>query len=107
MGVNRPEAIRMMKDFYAKGGVSISDAAMNKEFETRPTFTLAQQLKTMERTGGNANSMMDGWFTELSGFMRETGAVQQVPAVADFVTDEYMKLVQADPKLRELANSTR
>jgi hypothetical protein len=27
--------------------------------------------------------------------------------VADFVTDEYMKLVQADPKLRELANSTR
>jgi NitT/TauT family transport system substrate-binding protein len=50
---------------------------------------------------------MDGWFTELSGFMRETGAVQQVPAVADFVTDEYMKLVQADVKLREMANSTR
>jgi NitT/TauT family transport system substrate-binding protein len=107
MSVNRPEAIRMMKDFYAKGGVSISDAAMNKEFETRPTFTLAQQLKSMERTGGNANSTMDGWFTELSGFMRETGAVQQVPAVADFVTDEYMKLVQADAKLREMANSTR
>jgi NitT/TauT family transport system substrate-binding protein len=39
--------------------------------------------------------------------MRETGAVQQVPAVADFVTDEYMKLVQADAKLREMANSTR
>jgi NitT/TauT family transport system substrate-binding protein len=107
MSANRPEAIRMMKDFYAKGGVSISDAAMNKEFETRPTFTLAQQLKSMERTGGNANSTMDGWFTELSGFMRETGAVQQVPAVADFVTDEYMKLVQADAKLREMANSTR
>jgi NitT/TauT family transport system substrate-binding protein len=96
-----------MKDFYAKGGVSISEAAMNKEFETRPTFNLAQQLKNMERTGGAANSPMDGWFTELSGFMRETGAVQQVPAVADFVTDEYMKLVQADPKLREMANSTK
>jgi NitT/TauT family transport system substrate-binding protein len=107
MGVNRPEAIRMMKDFYAKGGVSISDAAMNKEFETRPTFNLAQQLKTMERTGGTANSKMDGWFTELSVFMRETGAVQQVPAVADFVTDEYLKLVQADAKLRDMANSTR
>jgi NitT/TauT family transport system substrate-binding protein len=61
----------------------------------------------MERTGGAANSPMDGWFTELSGFMRETGAVQQVPNVADFVTDEYMKLVQADPKLREMANSTK
>lgn len=107
MSVNRPEAIRMMKDFYAKGGVSISEVAMNKEFESRPTFTLAQQLKAMERTGGSANSPMDGWFTELSSFMRETGAVQQVPAVADFVTDEYMKLVQADPKLREMANSTK
>ncbi len=107
MSVNRPEAIRMMKDFYAKGGVSISEAAMNKEFETRPTFTLAQQLKNMERTGNAANSQMDGWFAELSGFMRETGAVQQVPNVADFVTDEYMKLVQADPKLRDMANSTK
>jgi len=105
MGVNRPEAIRMMKDFYAKGGVSISDAAMNKEFETRPTFTLAQQIKAMDRSGGGSD--MDKWFAELSGFMRETGAVQQVPNVADFVTDEYMKLVQADPKLRDLANSTK
>lgn len=107
MSVNRPEAIKMMKDFYAEGGVSISEAAMNKEFETRPTFTLEQQLKNMARTDGKADSIMDGWFTELSGFMRETGAVQQVPNVADFVTDEYMKLVQADPKLREFANSTK
>jgi ABC-type nitrate/sulfonate/bicarbonate transport system substrate-binding protein len=107
MGANRSESIKMMKDFYAKGGVSISEAAMNKEFETRPTFTLAQQLKNMERTGGNSNSNMDGWFTELSKFMRETGAVQQVPAVNDFVTDEFMKMVQADAKLREIANSTR
>ncbi len=107
MGANRPEAIRMMKDFYAKGGVSISEAAMNKEFETRPTFSLAQQLGNMARTGNTANSKVDGWFTELAGFMRETGAVQTVPAVADFVTDEYMKLVQADPKLREMANATK
>ncbi len=107
MSVSRPEAIRMMKDFYAKGGVSISEAAMNKEFDTRPTFTLAQQLKNMERSGGAANSAMDGWFSELSSFMRETGAVQQVPNVADYVTDEFLKRVQADPKLREMANSTR
>lgn len=106
MSVNRAESIRMMKDFYAKGGVSISEAAMNKEFETRPTYNLEQQLKTMARDGTNA-SQMDAWFTELSNFMRTTGAVQQVPKVADFVTDEYMKLVQADPLLRAFANSTK
>ena len=107
MSVNRPEAIRMMKVFYANGGVSVSEAAMNKEFDTRPTFTLAQQLKNMDRSGGGSKSVVDGWFTELSAFMRDTGAVQQVPNVADFVTDEYIKLVQADPKLREMANSSK
>ena len=105
MNANRPEAIRMMKEFYAKGGVSVSEAAMNKEFDTRPTFTLAQQLKSMDRSAGSAE--MDKWFTDLSVFIRETGAVQQVPSAADFVTDEYMKMVQADPMLRDFANSTK
>lgn len=100
---NRAEALRMMKDFYAKGGVSISDAAMAKEFETRPTYTLEQQLAAMNRGAGSA-SQVDQWFTALSNFMRETGAVQQVPAAADFVTDEYMKRVQADTRLRDFAN---
>jgi ABC-type nitrate/sulfonate/bicarbonate transport system substrate-binding protein len=107
MNANKPEAIKMMKDFYAKGGVTLSDGAMNKEFETRPTFNLAQQLKMMERKGAESNSQVDGWFGELANFMRETGAVQQVPKVSDFVTDEYMKLVNADPKLREFANLTK
>jgi len=34
-------------------------------------------------------------------------SVQQVPNVADYVTDEYLKMVQADAKLRDFANSTR
>jgi len=103
---NKPQALAMMKDFYAKGGVTISDAAMNKEFDTRPTFSLDQQIAMMARRG-TEDSQVDRWFTELAGFMRETGAVQQVPAVRDFVTDEFMKLVQADPKLREFATSRR
>ena len=103
MNANRREALVMMKDFYAKGGVTISDAAMNKEFETRPTFTLEQQLNMMARKGG-ADSQVDGWFTALSNFIRETGAVQQTPAARDYVTDEFLAMVQADPKLREFAN---
>lgn len=105
MSANKDESIKMMKDFYAKGGVSISEEAMKKEFATRPTFTLAQQVKMMDRSAGA--SQLDGWFTELAGFVRETGAIQQVLSVNDFVTDEYMKLVAADPKLREMANSTK
>ena len=97
---NRPEAIDMMKKFYDQGGVSISTSAMNREFDTRPTFDLAQQLRAMDRSRGN--SEMDGWFGQLAAFMQSVGTLSTAPQPKDFITDEYMKKVQADPKLRDL-----
>jgi ABC-type nitrate/sulfonate/bicarbonate transport system substrate-binding protein len=107
MNANKPEAIAMMKDFYAKGGVSISDASMKKEFDTRPTFDLNQQLSMMNRSGSGSNSQVDAWFAQIAVFMRETGALPTIPQVQDFVTSEYMMMVQNDPKLREFANRTK
>ena len=105
MSANKPAAIEMMKKFYAQGGVSISDASMKKEFDTRPTFDLAQQLARMDRTRGNSD--VDSWFSQIAIFMRGTGAIQTIPLSNDFVTDSFMKRVQADPKLREFANSSK
>jgi hypothetical protein len=105
MNANKPQAVAMMKDFYAKGGVSISDASMRKEFDTRPTFDLGQQMSMMNRSGGN--SQVDAWFAQIAVFMRETGSLSSIPQVQDFVTGEYMAMVQNDPKLREFANSTK
>ena len=105
MSVNKPAAIEMMKKFYAQGGVAISDASMNKEFDTRPTFNLARQLAAMDRAKGA--SEMDGWFDQIAAFMRGTGALQTLPPSSDYVTDAFMKRVQADAKLREFANSTK
>ncbi len=105
MNANKTEAIAMMKDFYAKGGVSISQASMKKEFDTRPTFNLAQQNSMMAR--GNGNSQVDAWFAQIAVFMRETGAVPTVPQVQDFIAPEFMKMVAADPKLRDFANNTK
>ncbi|MBL8333565.1 MAG: ABC transporter substrate-binding protein [Rubrivivax sp.] len=103
---NKAEAIAMMKKFYEQGGVNISEASMHKEFDTRPTYNLEQQLANMNRAGGAA-SRTDGWFAAIGEFMRGTGAVPAVPAPADFVTDAFMKRVAADPKLREFANRTK
>jgi NitT/TauT family transport system substrate-binding protein len=102
---HKPEAIAMMKKFYDLGGVSISEASMKKEFDTRPTFDLAGQLERMDRSRGNSD--MDVWFGQISIFMRGTGAVQTVPQPTDFVTDVYMKRVMADPKLRDFANNAK
>jgi NitT/TauT family transport system substrate-binding protein len=78
---------------------------MKKEFDTRPTFNLATQVKQMDRAAGN--SQMDAWFAQIAVFMRETGALPSIPQVQDFVTGEYMNMVQADPKLRDFANNTK
>jgi ABC-type nitrate/sulfonate/bicarbonate transport system substrate-binding protein len=102
---NKAEAIQMMKKFYADGGVSISEASMKKEFDTRPTFDLQSQVAKMDRSRGNSD--IDVWFSQIAIFMRGTGAVNTVPQPSDFITDAYMKRVAADPKLREFASRTK
>lgn len=104
LNANQGEAIAMMKKFYEQGGVSISEASMKKEFDTRPTFDLAGQLAKMDRARGNSD--VDAWFGQIAIFMRGTGAIQTVPQPSEFITDAYMKRVQADPKLREFANKS-
>jgi ABC-type nitrate/sulfonate/bicarbonate transport system substrate-binding protein len=99
---NQPQAIAMMRKFYEQGGVTISDASLKKEFDTRPTFDLASQIARMDRARGNSD--MDAWFSQIAIFMRGTGAIQSVPQPTEFITDVYMKRVAADPKLREFAN---
>src|SRR5216684_4430392 len=100
---NRKEAVAMMKKFYEQGGVTISEAAMNKEFDTRPVFDLAGQLKVMNRPSGGA-SEVDGWLTKIGEFMKANGTFAEVPAAKGFITDEYLRMVDRDPKLKEFAN---
>lgn len=105
MGAHRPEALVMMRKFYSQGGVSISDSSQEKEFATRPTFNLEQQLAHMNRANGPSDT--DKWFGNIAKFMHRNGSIQSVPASSDYITDVYMKRVAADPKLREFANSTK
>jgi ABC-type nitrate/sulfonate/bicarbonate transport system substrate-binding protein len=99
---HRKEAVAMMKKFYDQGGTTISEASMNKEFDTRPVYDLAQQVKIMDRSRGNSDA--DVWFSQISIFMRGTGAISEVPSSQDLITDQYMKMVEKDPKLKEFAN---
>jgi NitT/TauT family transport system substrate-binding protein len=103
MNAHQPEAIAMMKTFYEQGGVTISAASMKKEFDTRPTFDLAGQLKIMQRSGAGA-SEVDGWLTKIGDFMKVNGTFPEAPAVSKYVSDEYLRMVDRDPKLKEFAN---
>lgn len=103
LNAHQPEAIAMMKKFYEQGGVTISEASMKKEFTTRPTFDLAGQLRIMKRPPGGA-SEVDDWFAKIGGFMQANGTFAQAPASSKYITDEYLRMVDADPKLKAFAN---
>jgi NitT/TauT family transport system substrate-binding protein len=106
MNAHQPEAIDLMKKFYDVGGVTISQASMKKEFDTRPTFDLAAHLRIMDRSKGGASDV-DKWMTQIAEFMKGTGTLPEAPQASRYITDEYMRMVDKDPKLKEFANRTK
>lgn len=107
LAANRPQALAIMKKHYDAGGVQISEAAMNKEFDTRPTFDLAGQLAMFSR--GAQPSKADTTMNTIAAFMKEVGSLRADEALPDpkvYVTDEYLKLVDRDPALKAFANRT-
>jgi NitT/TauT family transport system substrate-binding protein len=57
----------------------------------------------MKRPAGGA-SEVDGWFTKIGAFMQANGTFPEAPAAPKFITDEYLRMVDADPKLKAFAN---
>ncbi len=104
MNAHRTEAIAMMKKFYELGGVTISEASMRKEFETRPTYDLAGHLKIMDRSKGGSD--VDKWMTQIGEFMKAAGTIPDVPPASRYISDEYMRMVDGDSKLKAIANRT-
>lgn len=98
---NHAEAVEMLKDFYSAGGIEISDAAAESEFELRPTFTLDEQLALLDRAAGP--SKVDGWLDGIATFMGEVGTLTTVPEASNFVDPSFMKMVADDPTLAAFA----
>ena len=100
---NRAETIQLMKKFYEQGGVTLPEKYLATEIDTRPTFTLDEQIKLLERAGGASTA--DQWYTKLGEYLKSTGTLQEVPDTKGFITDEYMKRVASNAKLRDFANN--
>lgn len=101
---NKAEAVKLMDKFYQQGGVTIPERFLNAEIERRPTFTLDEQLQLFARPAGG-QSTVDRWFSGLGAFLQSVGTVPQAPAPTQFLTDEVLKRIGDDPKLRAFANN--
>ncbi len=100
---NPEEARRHLVDFYSDGGVEISDAAVNAEFDLRPTFSLEEQIAIMDRSDGHSD--VDQWLTAIGDFMTSVGTTESTPDAADYIDGRFMQMVMDDPELRAFANN--
>ena len=100
---NPEEARRHLVDFYSDGGVEISDAAINAEFDLRPTFPLEEQVALMDRASGD--SQVDQWLTAIGDFMTSVGTTDATPVAGDYINPSFMQMVMDDPDLRAFANN--
>lgn len=98
---NPAEARTLALDFYKQGGLEVTPRAMDQEFALRPVFGLDEQLKIMARA--SAGSTVDGWFDEIGKFITSVGTIPASPDAKSYITDEFMKKVATDPKLRAFA----
>lgn len=98
------EAAKMLKAADLEGGVPLTNFGLKEEF-TRPTYSLSQELAIMKRNGGS--SKVDTWMDDIGTFLEKVGSIQQAPKAKTYVTDKYMKLVAATPKLKAFADSSK
>jgi ABC-type nitrate/sulfonate/bicarbonate transport system substrate-binding protein len=98
---NPAEARALALEFYKQGGLETSAQAMEEEFALRPTFLLDEQLDLMSRAKGT--STVDGWFSKISQYLTEVGTISSELDPKSYISDDFMKRVAADPKLRAFA----
>jgi ABC-type nitrate/sulfonate/bicarbonate transport system substrate-binding protein len=103
---NPVEAQRMLKAFYTQGGLNISDDAVKKEFLTRPTFSLTEQTALM--TSPPASDSRLAYALQRMGiFLRESGAIASTRPAQKRITDSYLKMIDASPQLKAIANNAK
>lgn len=100
---NPAEFMSLLRKFFEVNGIKLKDSYLATEME-RPIFKLDEQLKLLSRAGGKSSA--DGAFEALSGYLKSVGTITDVPDPKTFITDEYLKAVDANPTLKAFANRT-
>jgi ABC-type nitrate/sulfonate/bicarbonate transport system substrate-binding protein len=90
-------------DFNHEAGNTITMDDARTEIAIHPMFELKEQLKLMDRSRGSSTAA--NWFAGIIDFMKRKGSIDQSPDPKVFLTDDYLKLVGKDPKLRQFAET--
>lgn len=97
------EAKQMLGKFFKSAGVNIPDKYLGVELANRPAYALDEQLKRM--AGGGSSWMGKSW-SAVAKFMVSVGVARKVPEYESFATDKFLKMIEADPKLKAFSQNT-
>lgn len=100
---NPDEAVGYLKKFYEKNGVILEDKYLKQELTSdREQWKLDKQVSAFARDNGA--SKIDQAFDTFEDYLLATGTIQKKIDPKSFVTDEVLKAIEADPKLKAWAN---
>ena len=88
--------------FNREAGNDLTPDDARTEVTTHPAFVLEQQLKLFDRSRGS--STVVDWFNGVIDFMRHKGSIDQAPDPKLFATDDFLRLIVKDAKLRRFAD---
>lgn len=94
MKSNPDDSAKFLDEYYKERGITLSQESLMKEFKLRPLFGVDDQVKMMARNGDQP-SQVDKWMNDMSDFLFKMGSIKQKAVAKDYVTDEWMKKVQA------------
>jgi len=101
---HKEEAVSMMGDFYALTGTELVPEYLEREIDTRPMFTLQEQMAIMDKAGGESKA--DKWFDELGNYLTATGTLDKPLKASTYIDPQYMRRVAETPALAAFANRT-
>lgn len=101
---HKPEFLTALRKFFEANGVKLADKYLETEME-RPIYTLDEQLAMMARPAGG-KSTTDYAFDALSAYLKSVGTITEIPDPKSYLTDQYLKAVDANPTLKAFANKT-
>lgn len=101
---HRAETMAFMTPFFEKAGTKLSDHYIAIDYDRRPIYDLDDQMRLFDRSKGP--SIADKWHNDLAAYLKGTGTLAEIPDPKNYITDEFIKRIAADPKLKAFATKS-
>lgn len=96
------EFYRLTGEFYSKNGLKLAPKFVKKSITNRHFIGLSEQRRIFD---GGGDSKAARWMTKANGFAKSSGLLKEDVDTASYITDDFIKKVFNNDRLREYASN--